>query len=44
MSEMVKEFNEYRTRMNEVILEKDNLVIKRYGTSTPILMRRAPLM
>jgi len=29
MSELVKEFNEYRTKMNEVILEKDNLVIKR---------------
>ena len=29
MSNLVKEFNEYRTRMNEVILEKDNLVIKR---------------
>jgi AhpD family alkylhydroperoxidase len=29
MSELVKEFNDYRTRMNEVIMEKDNLVIKR---------------
>lgn len=29
MSELVKEFNDYRTRMNEVILSKDNLVIKR---------------
>ncbi|MEK7227246.1 MAG: carboxymuconolactone decarboxylase family protein [Bacteroidota bacterium] len=29
MSNLVKEFNEYRTRMNEVILSKDNLVIKR---------------
>jgi AhpD family alkylhydroperoxidase len=29
MSKMVKEFNDYRTRMNEVILAKDNLVIKR---------------
>jgi AhpD family alkylhydroperoxidase len=29
MSELVKEFNDYRTRMNEVILGKDNLVIKR---------------
>ena len=29
MSTMVKEFNDYRTRMNEVILSKDNLVIKR---------------
>ena len=26
MSSMVQEFNEYRTRMNEVILSKDNLV------------------
>ena len=29
MSVLVKEFNDYRTRMNEVILSKDNLVIKR---------------
>ncbi|HET9430033.1 MAG TPA: carboxymuconolactone decarboxylase family protein [Chitinophagaceae bacterium] len=29
MSELVQEFNEYRTRMNEVILDKDNLVLKR---------------
>jgi AhpD family alkylhydroperoxidase len=29
MSNMVNEFNEYRSRMNEVILDKDNLVIKR---------------
>ena len=29
MSNLVKEFNEYRTKMNEVILGKDNLVIKR---------------
>ena len=29
MSDLVKEFNDYRTRMNEVILSKDNLVIKR---------------
>lgn len=29
MSNSVKEFNEYRERMNEVILAKDNLVIKR---------------
>ena len=29
MSNSVKEFNEYRGRMNEVILAKDNLVIKR---------------
>lgn len=29
MSSLVKEFNDYRSKMNEVILEKDNLVIKR---------------
>jgi AhpD family alkylhydroperoxidase len=29
MSNLVNEFNEYRTKMNEVILGKDNLVIKR---------------
>jgi AhpD family alkylhydroperoxidase len=29
MSSLVKEFNDYRTRMNEVILDKENLVIKR---------------
>lgn len=29
MTGLVKEFNEYRTRMNEVILGKNNLVMKR---------------
>ena len=29
MSMLVKEFNDYCTKMNEVILSKDNLVIKR---------------
>lgn len=29
MSNQIKEFNEYRAKMNEVILGKDNLVIKR---------------
>jgi len=29
MGPLVKEFNDYRTKMNEVILSKDNLVIKR---------------
>jgi len=29
MSELVNEFNDYRTKMNEVILEKNNLVMKR---------------
>lgn len=29
MSNLVNEFNAYRTRMNEMILSKDNLVIKR---------------
>ena len=29
MSKLAKEFNDYRTKMNEVILSKDNLVMKR---------------
>lgn len=29
MSNLIQEFNEYRSRMNEVILSNDNLVIKR---------------
>lgn len=29
MNNLVKEFNDYRTRMNQVILSKENLVIKR---------------
>ena len=29
MSEIVNEFNDYRTKMNELILSKENLVIKR---------------
>lgn len=29
MSEQVKEFNDYRARMNDLILSKDNLVLKR---------------
>ena len=29
MSELVKEFNDYRSKMNDVILSKENLVIKR---------------
>ena len=29
MSKLVNEFNEYRTKMNEVILSKNNLVMKR---------------
>lgn len=29
MGNLIQEFNEYRTRMNELILSKDNLVIKR---------------
>lgn len=29
MSNQVKEFNEYRTKMNEVLMSKDNLVLKR---------------
>ncbi len=30
MSTLIEEFNEYRTRMNEVILDKDNKVLKRF--------------
>ena len=30
MSNSIKEFNEYRSRMNGVILAKDNLVLKRF--------------
>ena len=29
MSNLIEEFNDYRTRMNKVILGKDNLVMKR---------------
>lgn len=29
MSDSMKEFNDYRAKMNDVILSKDNLVIKR---------------
>lgn len=29
MSELINDFNEYRTKMNEVILSKNNLVMKR---------------
>jgi AhpD family alkylhydroperoxidase len=29
MSDLIKEFNDYRARMNDLILSKDNLVIKR---------------
>ena len=29
MNNAVKEFNDYRSRMNELILSKDNLVLKR---------------
>ena len=29
MANLIEEFNDYRTRMNEVILSKNNLVIKR---------------
>lgn len=30
MSDLVKEFNNYRARMNERIMNEDNLVIKRF--------------
>lgn len=29
MSDQVKEFNEYRSKMNDVLMSKDNLVLKR---------------
>ncbi|MBK7666847.1 MAG: carboxymuconolactone decarboxylase family protein [Sphingobacteriaceae bacterium] len=29
MSNQVKEFNEYRSKMNDVLMSKDNLVLKR---------------
>jgi AhpD family alkylhydroperoxidase len=30
MSNLITDFNDYRSRMNEVILSKDNLVLKRF--------------
>ncbi len=30
MSDLIHDFNQYRSKMNEVILEKDNLVLKRF--------------
>ena len=30
MADLIKDFNDYRARMNEVILSKDNLVMKRF--------------
>jgi AhpD family alkylhydroperoxidase len=30
MADLINDFNEYRSRMNEVILAKDNLVLKRF--------------
>jgi len=30
MSELINDFNSYRSKMNEVILAKDNLVLKRF--------------
>ena len=29
MSEQIKEFNDYRSRMNDLLMSKDNLVLKR---------------
>lgn len=29
MSDLIKEFNDYREKMNEIILSKNNLVMKR---------------
>ena len=34
MAELVKEFNEYREKMNEVILSKNNLVARQMMTMT----------
>ncbi|MDB5281622.1 MAG: carboxymuconolactone decarboxylase family protein [Bacteroidota bacterium] len=30
MSNQIKDFNDYRSKMNDVILSKDNLVLKRF--------------
>ena len=30
MSDLINDFNSYRSKMNEVILAKDNLVLKRF--------------
>jgi AhpD family alkylhydroperoxidase len=30
MSQLINDFNQYRSKMNEVILSKDNLVLKRF--------------
>ena len=35
MSNLIQEFNDYRTNMNELILSKDNLVIKRLWNLDP---------
>ena len=48
MSNLVKEFNDYRTKMNNVIFNKDSLVIKRlwnldtntYAEGTLMLKRK----
>ena len=39
MSELVNDFNEYREKMNAVILGKNNLVMKRLGTWIQIHMK-----
>jgi hypothetical protein len=44
MTTLKKEFNEYREKMNEVILGKKNLVIKSYETSIRIHMKMARLI
>jgi len=42
MGNKVKEFNDYRAKMNEVILGKDNLVIKRlFNLDTQTYSQRA---
>ena len=43
MSEQVKDFNDYRQRMNDVILSKNNLVMKRlWNLDTNTLRGRRP--
>lgn len=44
MSEIIKEFNEYREKMNEVILSKNNLVMKRLWILDTILMKKERLI
>ncbi len=41
MDNIVDEFNDYRVKMNEVILSKNNLVMNVSGTLIRILMKKA---